>query len=103
MSRHDSLDDVVLRFGNQVEECLMVDWGPVFAEDKGRGGARDSHLVWIYWIASEPSIRLRVRVLDSVVVSAILRLCTHGVAKRCRSFLAGFCNADVLLLRDFFS
>lgn len=50
MSRHDGPDDIVLRFGNKDEECFMVDWGPVFAEDEGCGGARDSHLVRVYWI-----------------------------------------------------
>ena len=44
------MDDLVLRFSDQVEECLGVDWGTVFAEDEGRGGAGDAELVGVYWV-----------------------------------------------------
>ncbi len=55
MSRGDSPDDAVLRFGNEGEKSLMVYWGPIFAEYEGCRGAGDSHLVRVYWIFLETS------------------------------------------------
>ena len=50
MGRDDRLDDLILRFGGEVEEGLEVDRGPVFTEDEGRRGVRNAHLVWVQWV-----------------------------------------------------
>ena len=49
----DRSNDLILRFGDELEECLEVDWGPVFAEDQGRRDVVNSHLVRIYWVVFE--------------------------------------------------
>ena len=53
MRRDDVSNDLILRFGDELEECLEVYWGPVFAKDERCGGIRDSHLVGIYGVVVE--------------------------------------------------
>ena len=48
--RDDVFDDLILRFGDELEECLEVYQGPVFAEDERRGGIWDAHLEGIYGV-----------------------------------------------------
>ena len=50
MSRGRRPTGLVLRSGDEIEESLKVDWRPVFAEDEGRGGAGNSHLVRVSWV-----------------------------------------------------
>lgn len=61
MGRDDRLNDLVLRSGGQVEESLTVYWGPVFAENQGRGGAGNSQLVGVYWIVVGTFLGLEVQ------------------------------------------
>ena len=53
MGHDDGLNNLVLRFSDEVEECLRVYWGAVFAENEGRGSAGNLQLVWVYWIIIE--------------------------------------------------
>ncbi len=53
MGRDDRLNNLVLRFSDEVEECLRVYWGAIFAENEGRSSARNPQLVWVYWIIVE--------------------------------------------------
>ena len=54
MRGDDFSNDLILRYGDELEECLKVYRGPVFAEDERRGGAGDAHLTGVDWILAEP-------------------------------------------------
>ena len=53
MRGDDRLNDLVLRFGDELEERLKVYWRPVFTEYQGRRGVMNSHLVRVDWVVLE--------------------------------------------------
>lgn len=47
MGSGHALNDLILRFANEIKESREIERGAVFTEDQRRSGVGDSHLVWV--------------------------------------------------------
>ena len=89
--RDDVSDDLILGYGDELEKRRIEHREAVFAEDERGGGARDAHLVGIYWV---------------VVEAFFLEGRSECVGIRCVDWMGGGCpyflvkNDALILVKD---